>query len=190
MKIIVIDLAESILILIVGVLNVVGNLDWRKIMLVILVTLLILALINLHKDFLKIVYPIYYESLVFDSAIEHDLDPYLILAIMYVESKFDPQSTSDQGARGLMQIMPQTGDWIASSLGDEEFSVKDLYKPAINIKYASWYLARLRDGFNSRLPVVLAAYNGGQGNVGKWLKNKEWDGKQENIGSIPFSSQR
>lgn len=166
------------------------SLDWRKIVLIILVIVIIVSLINLHKDLLKIVYPIYYESLVFEAAVENGLDPYLLVSVMYVESKFNAEAVSSQGARGLMQIMPQTGQWIAKTLDDTDFEVDDLYKPEVNIKYSSWYLARLKEEFNNRLPVVLAAYNGGQGNVGQWLEDEKWDGKHENLTNIPFTETR
>ncbi|MFO7819456.1 MAG: lytic transglycosylase domain-containing protein [Halanaerobacter sp.] len=166
------------------------SLDWRKIVLIILVIVVIAALINSHKDLLKIVYPIYYKSFVFEAAVENGLDPYLLFSVMYVESKFNAQAVSNRGARGLMQIMPQTGQWIAKRLGDEDFEVDDLYEPEVNIKYSSWYLARLKEEFNDRLPVVLAAYNGGQGNVVQWLEDEKWDGKHENLTNIPFTETR
>nr|WP_239551075.1 lytic transglycosylase domain-containing protein [Halanaerobacter jeridensis] len=136
------------------------------------------------------IYPIYYENLVFETAAEDNIDPYLLLSIIYVESKFNPEAVSDQGARGLMQIMPQTGDWVANNLGYQNFEISDLYDPEINIKCGGWYLARLKEEFDNRLPVVLAAYNGGQGNVGQWLENERWDGKHETLDSIPFAETR
>ena len=166
------------------------SLDWRRIITIILISAAIITLINLHKDLLKIIYPVYYESLVFESAAQNNLDPYLLLSIMYVESKFNAEAVSKQGARGLMQIMPQTGEWIANNLGCQDFNIDQLYNPEINIKYASWYLVKLKEEFDGRLPVVLAAYNGGQGNVGKWLESEKWDGKHKNIKSIPFSETR
>ena len=166
------------------------SLDWRKIILGILAVLLIFSLIKIHKDLLKIIYPIYYKGIVFETAVENNIDPYLLVSIIYVESKFNKEAVSQQGARGLMQIMPQTGEWVAENLGYQEFDLKDLYDPEINIKCGSWYLAQLKKEFDNRLPVVLAAYNGGQGNVGQWLEDEKWDGKHENLNRIPFSETR
>ena len=166
------------------------SLDWRKTLLIFITILLVVTIFKTHKDLLKIIYPVYYESLVFEAAAENELDPYLLISVMYVESKFNPEAVSKQGARGLMQIMPQTGNWAADNLGYQNFEVDDLYDPQVNIQCGSWYLARLKAEFDNRLPVVLAAYNGGQGNVGQWLENEKWDGKHENLAAIPFSETR
>lgn len=166
------------------------SLAWRKIILIIIVFLVIFSLVKIHRDLLKIIYPIYYKSLVFEAAEENNLDPYLLCAIIYEESKFDSEAVSRQGAKGLMQIMPHTGEWIASNFANDKFALEDLYDPQINIKYGSWYLARLKEEFDNRLPVILAAYNGGQGNVGQWLENEKWDGKHENLDNIPFTETR
>jgi soluble lytic murein transglycosylase len=89
-----------------------------------------------------------------------------------------------------MQIMPQTGLWISGKLNDDQFSKDDLYEPEKSIKYGCWYLGWLKDKFNSKRSIVLAAYNGGHGNVDKWLNEKWWDGKEENINQIPLSETR
>ncbi|GAB6138233.1 lytic transglycosylase domain-containing protein [Halanaerobaculum tunisiense] len=165
-------------------------LNLKKILLFCLVLLLFTVLILHYKAILKLVYPFVYQDIVFQEAADYDLDPYLIAAIIYTESKFDPQATSDKGARGLMQIMPETGRWIAEMIGDDSFQAVDLYDPKVNIKYGCWYLNWLQDKFKGNLAITLAAYNGGWSNVDQWLQTDKWDGKEENIDKIPFSQTR
>ncbi|MCK8815797.1 lytic transglycosylase domain-containing protein [Natroniella sulfidigena] len=165
------------------------KIEFKKITWLLIFLVLFSLLFIVHKDILELVYPLDYQELIFSEAERYDLDPYLIISIIYVESKFRPQATSAKGARGLMQIMPPTGVWIAEKLDDQEFSVDDLYEPELNIKYGSWYLAELKQQFDNRT-MVIAAYNGGQGNVKKWLHEKQWDGEYETINQIPFAETR
>lgn len=134
----------------------------------------------------KMLYPLKYEDLVFKYADTFDNDPYLVTAIMYRESRFNPNALSPKGAMGLMQIMPDTAEWIAESLNMEKFVATDLYKPEVNIYLANWYLANLSQQFNGNLILMLAAYNGGRGNVQKWLTERNWSGDVNDIDQIPF----
>lgn len=111
-----------------------------------------------------------YEDLVLGAAQEFQVDPYLIWAIMREESHYHAQANSWVGARGLMQIMPATGQEIAGRLG---VTVKDedLLKPEINIRFGTYYISRMINMFSGDLDKALAAYNGGQGNVRKWEKS-------------------
>lgn len=117
------------------------------------------------------------------------LDPFLIAAIIKVESEFKPHAMSKRGAKGLMQLMPETAKWIASQNG-MEYKEEFLFKPEYNIHFGCWYLNSLRNQFDGSLPLILAAYNGGRGNVKKWLQKKEWDGKFKNLNDIPFKETR
>ncbi|ADL11894.1 lytic transglycosylase domain-containing protein [Acetohalobium arabaticum] len=162
-----------------------------KIILIILLCLIISAVVIINfKNILKIFYPLYYEDLIFKYAEKNNLDPYLVAAVIRVESKFNSEATSRQGARGLMQIMPETGEWIADQLKIDDFDTDDLYDPEVNISFGSWYLAHLKRFFDGNLTVVIAAYNGGQGNVNKWLELKEWTGKEKDSKQIPFPETR
>ncbi|GAB6099256.1 lytic transglycosylase domain-containing protein [Halanaerocella petrolearia] len=163
--------------------------DFKKVIIFCLILLLFGLIFSQYKLILKLVYPFLYQDLIFNQAIKNDLDPYLVAAVIYVESKFDPWATSNKGARGLMQIMPKTGIWISDML-EEDFITGDLYKPEINIKYGCWYLSWLQNKFKGELAVTLAAYNGGFGNVNKWLNSNQWDGKHENVHKIPFAQTR
>ena len=99
---------------------------------------------------------------------EYCLDPALIFSICEVESHFNPQAVSEKGAIGIMQIMPQTGEWIASSLGIKGFQKDDLLKAKINIRFGCWYLSYLMTCFSEYWQWI-AAYNAGEGTVRGWL---------------------
>jgi len=134
-------------------------------------------------------YPLAYKSLIFTYAEANAVDPYLVAAIIRTESGFRPDATSGQGARGLMQIMPETGRWAASRLG-LEFTPDALYDPEYNIKLGTWYLAELLREFAGDPVLALAAYNGGRGNVWTWLEQRQWTGEERTLDQIPFAETR
>jgi soluble lytic murein transglycosylase len=115
-------------------------------------------------------YPLHYAEFVRVHAREHDLDPALMAAVIYQESKFDPKAKSSSGAIGLMQLTPQTAHGIAVRTGGSAFHTDDLYDADINIRYGAWYLHNLFKKYGSER-LVLAAYNAGQGNVDRWRAN-------------------
>lgn len=153
-----------------------------------IVILIILAL-NI-QDIGRYFYPFPYRNLIEKYAAEQNIDPLLMTAIMKRESNFDPRARSKKGARGLMQIMPETGTWIASQMGIESFHPDKLYDVETNIRLGAWYIANLLREFNGELLPTLAAYNGGQGNVRKWLAEKNWNEKQFTASQIPFPETR
>lgn len=115
-------------------------------------------------------YPLEYEQLVTRNARAYDLDPALIAAVIYTESRFEPDAVSEAGAIGLMQLMPDTGEWIATTTGGERFRVDDLYDPTTNVRFGSYYLGKLLEKYEGNLRIALAAYHAGQTNADKWLK--------------------
>ena len=112
-------------------------------------------------------YPLRYEQIVRSHARNYDLDPALLAAVIYTESRFRADARSDAGALGLMQLLPETARGIAVRTGGERFVVEDLYVPELNIRYGSWYLRNLLDRYDD-LRTALAAYHAGQGNVDRW----------------------
>jgi soluble lytic murein transglycosylase len=119
--------------------------------------------------FERLRYPLDYSAIVRDRAHAEGLDPALLAAVIYEESRFHATARSSSGAIGLMQLTPSTAQGIALRTGGTAFHISDLTNPAINIRYGAWYLADLlRKYRNQRL--ALAAYNAGQGNVDRWLK--------------------
>jgi soluble lytic murein transglycosylase len=120
----------------------------------------------------RIRYPLHYSEYVRVHAREHHLDPALLAAVIYQESKFRAGAKSSSGAIGLMQLTPTTAKGIAIRTGGSAFRTSDLYDPDINIRYGSWYLDNLFKKYRSER-LVLAAYNAGQGNVDDWRAHGE-----------------
>lgn len=120
----------------------------------------------------KSMYPLRYESEITTSASAHGVDPYLVAAVIRSESSWDPEASSHQGARGLMQLMPETAqDMVAKGLVDgKRYSYENLEDPAINIEYGCAYLSYLLTYFNGATDRAIAAYNAGMGNVDGWAK--------------------
>ena len=118
----------------------------------------------------KMRYPLAYENLIAGHAQNYDLDPALLAAVIYRESKFDPDARSSSGAIGLMQLLPDTAKGIALHTGGDEFVVDDLYDPEINVRYGAFYLRRLLRKYRDER-LALAAYNAGQRNVDEWVAN-------------------
>jgi soluble lytic murein transglycosylase len=112
-------------------------------------------------------YPLRYGEIVRGHARNYDLDPALLAAVIYQESKFEVSARSDRGAIGLMQLLPETAEGIAKRTGGSAFEVADLYDPEINVRYGAWYLRHLLDKYGSER-LALAAYNAGQRNVDEW----------------------
>jgi soluble lytic murein transglycosylase len=116
----------------------------------------------------KLLYPTYYGDLVLAETEEKGLDPLLLFALMRQESLFDPQATSWAGARGLTQVIPSTGQWIAEKIGWSRFSPDELYRPYVSVEFGAWYLAEQVEGFGGNPFMALAAYNGGPTNSARW----------------------
>lgn len=138
----------------------------------------------------KYMYPLPYKDQVWAAAQEYQVDPYLIYAVMRTESRYVVAATSPKGARGLMQIMPETGAWIAESIKMNDFHSAMLYEPSVNIRLATWYIASLRDEFDGNVILTLAAYNGGRGNVKQWKQQYGWPPNFNNTERIPYKETR
>jgi peptidoglycan lytic transglycosylase len=112
-------------------------------------------------------YPLRYEQIVIGHAENYHLDPQLVAAVIYQESKFDADAVSSSGAVGLMQLLPETAQGIADRTGGHGWHESDLVDPELNIRYGSWYLRHLLDKYGNE-ELALAAYNAGQTNVDRW----------------------
>lgn len=115
----------------------------------------------------EITLPLRHEDIIRQQASEKDVDASLIAAVIYAESRFRDQ-TSHAGARGLMQITPQTANEIERRSGGTTFRIKDLSDPQINISYGTFYLHELLDHYDGNEIAALAAYNAGPGNADNW----------------------
>lgn len=139
---------------------------------------------TLSRTIDEITLPLRHEDIIRQQAADKNLDPALIAAVIYAESKFT-DATSSAGAQGLMQITPATAEEIARLSGATSFEQDDLSDPDINIRYGSFYLRYLLDRYDDNLVLGLAAYNGGPGNVDRWLA----DGRTR-VRDIPFTETR
>jgi soluble lytic murein transglycosylase len=124
-----------------------------------------------------------------EQAAKKRLDPALIAAVIYAESKFDPRPSS-AGAEGLMQILPATAYFIAHLSGGERFTASDLATPSINVAYGSYYLRYLLDHYNGDEMLAVAAYNGGLANVDSWVARASAAGGRLTVAGIPFPETR
>ena len=125
-------------------------------------------------------YPLEYEEIVVGHAKNYGLEPHLLAAVIYQESKFDTTAVSDSGAVGLMQLLPATAQGIADRTGGSGWHERDLVNPELNVRYGSWYLRHLLDKYDDE-ELALAAYNAGQANVDRW---------REQGGEIEFAETR
>lgn len=149
------------------------------------IILFLLAVLT-FPQWIVIFYPQPHRELVISNAYQNNVSPYLVFAIIRAESKYQSNAESSAGALGLMQIMPDTAKWIAEQRGIKDFRADQLMDPAINISFGCWYLSQLSKEFDGRLPLVIAAYNAGRGNVRGWVVNDQWDGNPQELEKIPF----
>jgi len=112
-------------------------------------------------------YPLRYDAIVVAHAHNYRLEPQLLAAVIYQESKFEADAVSASGAVGLMQLLPSTAQGIADRTGGRGWQEGDLLDPELNIRYGSWYLRHLLDKYADE-ELALAAYNAGQTNVDRW----------------------
>lgn len=128
-------------------------------------------------------YPMEYEAEVGRACRKYDLDPCLVFAVIRTESFFTPDAVSGAGAQGLMQIMPETGEWIAWKQG-REYDESRIFEPEYNIDLGCWLLAFLLDKYDGNVELAAAAYNAGHSAVNRWLADPQYyDGKKL---TIPF----
>jgi soluble lytic murein transglycosylase len=128
-------------------------------------------------------------SVIRAQAAEKHLDPALIAAVIYAETKFDPRPSS-AGAQGLMQILPSTAQFLAHLSGGVDFQTGDLATPAVNIAYGSYYLRYLLDHYEGNEMLAVAAYNAGLTNVDEWVARAHAEGTELTVAAIPFAQTR
>ena len=134
--------------------------------------------------------PLRHEDVIRQQAADKKLDASLIAGVIYVESHFRDQ-TSHAGAKGLMQLMPATADYIARKSGGTRFVQGDLADPQINIAYGSWYLRYLLQRYHGNEALALAAYNAGEGKVDEWWRKAADRGERFRVADhIPFPETR
>ncbi len=152
---------------------------------------LLISMPAIQKKFL---YPFPYRTTVENYAVRWQVDKFLAVAVMKVESNFQETAHSQSGAVGLMQIMPETATWIAHRLGEEPDELardlENLREPETNIRYGTWYLAELLEEFKGNDVLALAAYNAGRGNVRAWMEQNNWSETFADPDKIPYAETR
>jgi soluble lytic murein transglycosylase len=148
--------------------------------------LLILLGVWGYNMFMKSMYPIKYEALVKKYSSEYEVDESLVYAVIYTESRFKPEAVSSVGAKGLMQITPETFQWLQTKHPSKEALPEDaLFDPETNIKYGVYFLSLLKAEFNENR-LILSAYHAGRGSVNRWLGDPEMSSDGKSLDKIPF----
>jgi soluble lytic murein transglycosylase len=142
-----------------------------------------------HHAVKEVVLPLRHEDIIRQQAREKHLDPALVAGVIYTESRFRDQ-TSNAGAKGLMQLTPATARFVEHLSGGSTFQISDLSTPQVNIAYGTYYLRYLLDRYGGNEALALAAYNGGEGNVDRWVDAARQAGKGLSIDAIPFGETR
>jgi soluble lytic murein transglycosylase len=143
----------------------------------------------LHQAARNLALPLSDASIIREQAAEKRLDPALIAAVIYAETKFDPRP-SPAGAEGLMQILPATAYYLAHLSGGISFTAGDLASPSVNVAYGSYYLRYLLDHYDGNEMLAVAAYNAGLTNVDAWVARAHAEGTQLSAEAIPFPETR
>src|SRR3954469_201070 len=156
--------------------------------------LVIIAVLSLVKPadhaVQEIKLPLRHDDIIRQQAADKGVDASLIAAVIYTESHFRDQ-TSNAGAKGLMQLMPDTADYIARKSGGTRFERADLATPQINIAYGTWYLRYLLNRYDGNTILALAAYNAGEGKVDEWRARAAARGETFRVAAhIPFHETR
>ena len=157
----------------------------KKVIALILTSTVLLSVLYFGAlSLLKTLYPLSYEEYVEVYSKENNLSPSFVYAVIRCESGFDKEAVSNVGATGLMQIMPDTFDWINMKLGeDNPYSMAT--DPQTNIKYGCFLYGYLLSKYG-RVQEALAAYHAGTGNVNKWLKDESCSADGKTLHTIPF----
>ena len=158
---------------------------YKKFLTKLVIVAVIISLLNLNC-ILKILYPFSNQGIINKYSQMYNLDPCLVAALIKTESNFNTKAKSSKKAYGLMQITSTTAEWVVAQMGITDFKTNMLYEPKFNIEIGCWYLNNLNKEFNGNMTLVLAAYNGGSGNVKKWLNSAQHSKDGINLHYIPF----
>ncbi len=139
---------------------------------------------------MRFVYMWDYQQDIITYSEKNNVDPFLIAAIIKNESNFKHKAVSGVGAVGLMQIMPDTGRWIAEQMGLADYKDSDLYQTRTNIRMGCWYVGELEHEFRHNLVLLMIAYNAGRGQTHDWMQENGWDYDFNDIKAIPYADTR
>lgn len=166
----------------------------RRVAVCLAVLALLIAVVLLlrwgHQRFLKSMFPLKYSDIVTQEAKDNNLDPSMVYAVIKAESNFNPDAKSRAGAVGLMQLTPDTFDWLQKqSSSDLKYAGEDLYTPKVNIRYGCRFLKLLFRKYPDER-TALCAYNAGIGTVNGWLKKREYSADGKTLQQIPYAETR
>ena len=133
----------------------------------------------------KALYPLKHQDIIVKYSNEYQLDPYLVMAIISAESRFQENANSHKDAMGLMQLTEKTAKWCIERF-ELSLNSENIYHPQTNILIGCAYLDYLMDVFDGETQTVVAAYNAGEGNVRKWLSDKDYSKDNKTLTDIPF----
>ena len=152
---------------------------------VITAVLLIIAAVGYfgYEKYLGYAYPLKYQNYVERYSRENGLDEYFVYAVIKTESGFRTDAVSDVGARGLMQIMEETFDWLKYKQ-DDDAVYYDMYDPQTNIRYGCYLLGYLMEEFGDT-GTAAAAYHAGRGKVHEWLADESISADGVHLDNIP-----
>lgn len=153
----------------------------------VLAVLIVIGCFAVHagvQHFYRKNYPVNYRETVLKYAVEYDMDPAFILAVMKTESDFNPNAVSEADARGLMQVAETTFDWIKNKLGEEKTVFEDMFTPETNVRYGVFFLHYLYNEFGS-FELAAAAYHAGRGAVNGWLSDSSLSSDGQTLNEIP-----
>ena len=139
---------------------------------------------------MRFVYMWDYQQDIITYSQKNNIDPFLVAAIIKNESNFKHKAVSGVGAVGLMQIMPETGRWIAEQMGLEDYKDSDLYLTKTNIRMGCWYVGELDHEFKQNMTLVMIAYNAGRGQTREWMQENGWTYDFNNVQAIPYADTR
>lgn len=149
---------------------------------VILILVLTPFLSKLPETLQKLVYPLRYEAQIQQASRQNSLEPALVAAVVYTESRFRPEAESSKGAYGLMQLLPETANFVQRRSGIQG----DYRVPVVNLNLGAWYLNYLQGRYDGQERFVLAAYNSGEGSVDGWISQEGFDISRD----IPYEETR
>lgn len=139
---------------------------------------------------MRFVYMWDYQQDIITYSEKNNIDPFLVAAIIKNESNFKHKAVSGVGAVGLMQIMPETGRWIAEQMGLENYQDSDLYVTKTNIRMGCWYVGELDHEFKHNMMLLMIAYNAGRGQTRAWMQENGWTYDFNNAQAIPYPDTR
>jgi soluble lytic murein transglycosylase len=143
--------------------------------------------VNIPPRFWQILFPLPYFDAIREEAGKRGVDPYLVAAIIRQESGFEPTTVSNAGAVGLMQIMPQEANAIGAAAGIENVTRESLFDPRLNVAIGAAEYSQKLARMNGNQTLAIAAYNGGEEAVNRWLSRTPIDDIDIYIESIPFA---